>query len=339
MGHVLSAPYDSIYDSFLAYQKPRVSAQGYDKLADIARRVLRWFEGEELGLESVTMQDAVRYQAYLGERTTSEGASISTGTMINYLKAARRLFAFLIERGQVPTNPFAELAYPKCGVHLSRNVLSEAQMACLLSKLGRFDEVETPRGRLRRYRTHVVAEFLYASGLRIAEAASLIEANLNLDHRLIYLPQGKGGAPRTAFLTGYATDVMARYLARGQVAVLGSYERLHGGKVFGADKARLASVINEELRAVCTSLDIPVITTHGFRHSLGTHLLRAGCDMRHIQVILGHESLNTTQIYTKVDKDDLKRSLDAFHPRQWLRDGSTHGNSSTRREAIGATPV
>jgi len=60
-----------------------------------------------------------------------------------------------------------------------------------------------------------------------------------------------------------------------------------------------------------------VITSHGFRHSLGTHLLRSGCDMRHIQVILGHEALSTTQIYTKVDKEDLKKSLDAFHPRRW----------------------
>ena len=320
MGYVISAPYDVLYEAFLDYMRPRTSAQGYRKLTDVTRRVIRWFESEELSPEAVTIADAVRFSSYLSTLTTRDGVAITTGTMINYLKAARRFFAYLVESERIGTNPFAELPYPKSPEHLSRNVLTEAQMACLLAHLARFDESATARERLRRYRVHVVAEFLYATGLRIAEAASLVESNLDLSSRLVYLPEGKGGAARTAFLSGYASDVMARYLSRGRDAVLGKYDRLHGDTLFGADKARLAAVVNEELREVCASLAIPVITTHGFRHSLGTHLLRAGCDMRHIQAILGHESLNTTQIYTKVDKDDLKRSLDAFHPRQWRRE-------------------
>ncbi len=317
MGYVLSAPYDDIYDSFLAYQKSRVSVQGYEKLVDRTRRVLRWFEGEELLLEEVTIRDAVRYQASCSELVTRTGTPVATGTVINYLKVARSLFAWLVETERMKTNPFSELPYPKAPEHLSRNVLTEAQMGCLLSHLARFDELPNPLARIRRYRVHVVAEFLYATGLRIAEAASLIDANLDLASRLIYLPEGKGGKARTAFLSGYAADVMAHYLSRGREAVFAHYPREHGGTIFGANKGRLAEVVNQELRAVCAELEIPVITSHGFRHSLGTHLLRAGCDMRHIQAILGHESLATTQIYTKVDKDDLKRSLDAFHPRKW----------------------
>lgn len=320
MGYIISAPYDVLYESFLDHMRPRASVQGFQKLSDVTRRVIRWFESEDLVPDAVKIADAVRYASYLSTLTTSEGTAITTGTMINYLKAARRFFAFLVESERVTTNPFAELPYPKTCEHLSRNVLSEAQMSCLLATLARFDEATSARERLRRYRVHVVAEFLYATGLRVAEAASIVEANVDLTSRLVYLPEGKGGKARTAFLTGYAADVLARYLARGRVAVLGNFYRAHGDTLFGADKSRLAAVVNEELRAVCTSLAIPVITTHGFRHSLGTHLLRAGCDMRHIQAILGHESLNTTQIYTKVDKDDLKRSLDAFHPRQWKRD-------------------
>ena len=317
MGYTLSAPYDGIYESFLAHEQPRVSIQSYRSLVSLARLVLKWFETEDLSLEEVTIQDAVRYQSYLSTLKTREGQPVTTGTMINYLKIVRNLFDYLVKTERRTTNPFAELPYPHMGDHLSRNGLTESQMACLLSRLARFDELPTLNGRLRRYRVHVIAEFLYSSGLRIAEASSLVESNLDLDHRLIYLPEGKGGKARTAFLTGYAADVMKRYLSRGREAVFGGYVREHGNTLFGADKSRVAIVVNEELRIVCTELSIPVITTHGFRHSLGTHLLRAGCDMRHIQMILGHESLNTTQIYTKVDKDDLKRSLDAFHPRQW----------------------
>jgi site-specific recombinase XerD len=281
--------------------------------------MLTWFEEQDIELEQVTIMDASRYQASLSERHTKEGIPVGIGTMHNYLKVARRFFGHLVRTDRMKTNPFTEIRYPRMGEHLSRNGLSEAQMALLLTELSRFDELPTRMARLRRYRTHVLAEFLYASGLRIAEACSLIESNLDLRARLVYLPEGKGGKGRTAFLTGYACEVMERYLSRGRELVFGKYPRQHGVTIFGANKARIAAVLNEELAAVCSALDLPVITSHGFRHSLGTHLLRSGCDMRHIQAILGHEALQTTQVYTRVDKDDLRRSLDAFHPRQWPR--------------------
>jgi site-specific recombinase XerD len=317
MGYLLSADYADLYDRFLENERPRVSRQGFTTLTGIARRMLLWFDDEDIELEDVTIRDAVRYQSYLSTLHTKEGSPVTTGTMQNYIKVARRFFRYLVETERLKTNPFEELSYPRLGEHLSRNGLSESQMSCLLHELARFDELPIWQARIRRYRTHVISEFLYASGLRIAEACSLIESNLDLDHRLVYLPEGKGGKARTAFLTGYVSDVMREYLAHGRAAVLGGYVRTHGDTLFGADKARVAAVVNAELKVVCMELGIPVITTHGFRHSLGTHLLRSGCDMRHIQIILGHEALATTQIYTKVDKDDLKRSLDAFHPRQW----------------------
>jgi len=317
MGYTLRSPYDEIHDDFLASRRPHLSAQGFCKLGDITRRILFWFEAEELLPEELSITDATRFLAAMAERTNRSGVSVSAGTVCNYLKVARALFSWLLSLERVRSNPFCALEYPRLGEHLSRNVLTEAQMARLLSSLARFDEADHLLVRQRRYRVHVLCEFLYATGLRIAEAASLVPANLDLPHRLVHLPQGKGGAPRTAFLSSYAADVMARYLAQGREAVLGRYPRSHGDTVFGADKARLAFLVNTELSRVCTALGIPVITTHGFRHSLGTHLLRSGCDMRHIQAILGHEALGSTQIYTRVDKDDLKRSLDAFHPRTW----------------------
>lgn len=321
MGQLMSAPYADLYDEFLASQKPRVSEQGYASLAGRARRMLAWFDAEEIDPREVTIRDAVRYQAHLAERRTDAGGALATGTVHTYIKAARLFFGHLARTGRIASNPFLELSYPRLPERLSRNGLTEAQMGRLLSHLERFDEEGTRRAALRRYRVHVLAEFLYATGLRIAEACSLTEANLDLDHRLVYVPRGKGGKPRTAFLSSYAADVLRRYLDHGRRAVFGSYPRKHGDTLFGSDKARVASVVNEELAKVCKALELPVITTHGFRHSLGTHLLRSGCDMRHIQAILGHEALGTTQVYTKVDKDDLKKSLDAFHPRRWNRAG------------------
>ena len=321
MGHVLSTVYADLYDEFLAAERPRVTTQGFVSLQGRARRMLQWFEDEDIELLAVGIQEALRYQVWLSEKLTTEGVTIATGTMHNYLKVARRFFTYLVQTERVSTNPFMELRYPRLAMHLSRNVLAEAQMGRLLEELGKFDQSTVWYERERRYRVHVVAEFLYATGLRIAEACALTEGDLDLEHRLVYVRDGKGGKPRTAFLSSYAADVLALFLESGDSAIRHNFTRKGGHTIFGANKARVAIVVNRELARVCTALELPVITTHGFRHSLGTHLLRSGCDMRHIQVILGHEALGTTQIYTHVDKDDLKRSLDEFHPRQWHNRG------------------
>ena len=319
MAYTLRTDLADLYEEFLAAERPMVSSQGYRTLAGIAKRMLAWFEAEDLDPCEATIQDAVRFQNELSGRQTRTGAPISTGTMHNYLKVARRFYAYLLQTERVRTNPFTELRYPRLPEHLSRNVLSEAQMGRLLGELGRFDEPGLWYERERRYRVHVLSEFLYATGLRIAEACSLVPEDLDLAGRLVYVRSGKGGKPRTAFLTSYAAAVMARYLEAGRAAIAHHFVRGHEELLFGADKNRVAVVMNEELARVCRSLELPIITSHGFRHSLGTHLLRAGADMRHIQAILGHEAIATTQIYTRVDKDDLKKSLDEYHPRQWLR--------------------
>jgi len=322
MGYVLPVATADLLEEFLQAKRPRVSVQGYVALSGRARRMLAWFEDEELDLFALGIAEALRYQAWLSERLDDEGKPYCTGTMHNYLKTARAFFDYLVATERVKTNPFRELRYPRLASHLSRNVLTEAQMGALLSELSRFDELPTWYERERRYRVHVLAEFLYATGLRIAEACSLTEVDLDLEEGLVYLKEGKGGKPRTVFMTAYAAEVMRVYLDGGFSTIRRRYVRQMGHTLFGANKGRVATVANRELEKACTKLVLPVITTHGFRHSLGTHLLRAGVDMRHIQAILGHEALGTTQVYTHVDKEDLKRSLDAFHPRQWNERGN-----------------
>jgi len=317
MGYSLATADADLYEEYLAAMKRRVTSQGWVSLAGRVKRMLIWFEGEEIEVQSVTIREALRYQGYLAEHRDEEGKLYTTGTMHNYLKAARSFFEYLRATERIDANPFMELRYPRLSEHLSRNVLTEAQMGLLLRELGKFDELPIWWKRERRYRVHVLAEVLYATGLRISEACSLVDSDLDLEHRLVYLREGKGGTPRVAYLTEYAAAVLGRYIATGRNETRHEYVRAMGDRTFGANSGRVMSVMNRELEKICVELGIPVITSHGFRHSLGTHLLRAGVDLRHIQAILGHECLGTTQIYTHVDKEDLKKSLDAFHPRQW----------------------
>ena len=317
MGRVLSSPYAGLWEEFIAFHARRTTAQGLATIKTHVWFLLSWLEREEKLPEEITIQDVLGFAAAVKDLPNRSGQTVSAGTIHLYLYTGRILYDYLLERERCKNNPFREVAYPRQGKHLSRNVLNPVQMALLLETLGRFDTASETRRRGSRYRLHIIAEFLYATGLRIAEAASLTDASLDLEKRFVYVDNGKGGSKRTAFLTGYAAEVTRLYLKTGRAALEKANAQGRNGTLFGACHQRLAIFLCRELKAVCTELDIPVISSHGFRHSLGTHLLKAGCDMRHIQVILGHEELGTTQQYTHVDKEDLRNSLDKFHPRKW----------------------
>ena len=316
MGQVISSPYAELYEGFLAWQKRRVSERGFIAAQNTVWEFLRWLEAQDILPDELTVQDAMDYKAAASAKLTKEGQPITAGACKNILKAARLFCRYMVLSGLRDSNPFMAVSYPRLGERINRNVLSEAQMNALLERLRLFNDVES-------YKAHVIAELLYASGLRIAEAASLLPEDLDTRQRLVYVREGKGGRSRTAFLTGYAAEVLKRYCERGRRLILRSYggQRPKGNTLFCVGFSRLMNEMNPALKAACGALELPLITSHGFRHSLGTHLLRAGCDMRHIQVILGHEKLRTTQIYTQVDKDDVKASLDAHHPRKWKKEG------------------
>lgn len=319
MKNKLSAPYREILEDFLTYRHPQVSAQGFETARKLSMAVLAWHQRKKILPEQVTVKDAMQFKTDVSKRKTKAGTLISKGTIQNYIKAARGIYSFLMTTEAVKSNPFSEVEYPPSSSHISRNVLTESQMNRLLGSLERFDAIQNRRKKSRRYVSHVLAEFLYATGLRIEEASRLIESDIDTIHRYVYVRKGKGGKPRIAFMNGYAADVMRLYLKKGKHIADSIIYGEHRSAVFSAEKNVLAGLFNKEIREVCTELDIPIITSHGFRHSLGTHLLRAGCDIRKIQAILGHEKLSSTQIYTRVYSEDLKKSIDEYHPRQHIR--------------------
>jgi site-specific recombinase XerD len=115
-------------------------------------------------------------------------------------------------------------------------------------------------------------------------------------------------------LNHYAAGVLAEYL-KVRPLLLSEHERSCAHTLFGTGHARLTAVINEVLAEVCARLQLPMITSYGFRTSLGAHLTQGGCDLRHVQILVGFQNLGSTQTFLRRDKESLKAAVDAAHPR------------------------
>jgi len=303
-----------IYRDFLEYYKPRVSIRGYDTLKNLSRQIVLWFDKKNISLPKVCVYDVLEYKKHLNENIN--GKFLSVGSICNYLKTARKLFKYMVKMEIIQTNPFMEVKYPRQPEYISRNILKEKQMKMLLDEVSNFHLGKTYKEKLDLYRIHVVCSLLYSTGIRIFEAASLLPEDIDIKRREIIIRCGKGGKSRIAYLTGFTADILDYYIRYGRKVFLARGWRKNANKLFGTDVTTLANAINKPLQKICTRLEIPVITCHAFRHSLGTHLLRAGCDLRHIQLILGHDKINSTSLYTRIERDDLKNILDLYHPRQ-----------------------
>jgi site-specific recombinase XerD len=314
MGYELSWRLRAQIEAFLGEEKEKVTKQGYEAIKQLARGVGQWLDEEELSPEETGVSEALRYQAKLATVYSSKGRPYGAGTINNHLKAARRFFDYLVKEGVVHTNPFRELRRVKVGEHLSENALTVEEMGKLLAALSRFDEATHWWKRLKTYRVHVAAELMYSCGLRASEAAALEPADLDLAAQTVWVRSGRSGEGRTAFLSEYAAAVLERYVKR-RALLFQDYERPCAHTLFGAGYARLTSVINEVLAQACVACGLPMITSYGFRTSLGAHLVEAGCDLRHVQLLLGFRNLGSTQTYLKRCKESLKAAVDAAHPR------------------------
>jgi site-specific recombinase XerD len=308
----LREEYASIYREFLDYQKRRTSNAGFVTLKKTVRYLLTWLQTENIPLNKAAFRDCIRYRDFVSSRTKTDGKTLAVGTLHSRITGGKALFRYLVETEQREENPFAEVSYPRSPHLVKRNVLTQTEMRRLLDYFARYDEENEPKEKIKRYWLHVTSEFLYATGLRIFEAAALNVEDVHTDEQWVYVTRGKGGRSRIAFMTRFASEVMRLYIERSRTLIVRQREN---GRVFGACTQHLMTTINRALKTACRKLRLPVITSHGFRHSLGSHLLGNGADIRYIQAVLGHRKLTSTQVYTRVDWAALRDCIDLFHPR------------------------
>ncbi|HUO72842.1 MAG TPA: tyrosine recombinase XerC [Solirubrobacteraceae bacterium] len=256
------------------------------------------------GLEpgSIDVRALRRYAAGLSER------GHAPSTIARKLAALRGLFRAQVELGVREENPAELVSSPKKPQHLPR-VLRPDEVAELLDRI----PVTTPL----ELRDRALFELAYASGLRAEELVSLDLESIDFDAETVRV-EGKGGKTRVVPAGEPALRAIERYLARGRPAL-----DLDSGRSLFLSKSgrRLGtSDVRRRLRtwARQAAAHAPALAEahpHALRHSFATHLLEGGADLRAIQELLGHATISTTQVYTRVESARLRSAYASAHPR------------------------
>lgn len=249
------------------------------------------------GLADASREDISRY---LGNR------GVSARSNARLLSALRRFFADRLRQGRQTENPTLLIAPPKLPRSLPK-ALPEAQVEALIAA----PDVESTQG----LRDRTMLELMYACGLRVSELVDLPLAAFNPRQGVLRV-RGKGGRERLVPVGEEALDWLQRYLGEARPALA---KRRDSPAMFlgnrGVAMSRQMFWNLSKRYAIRAGIDAAKVSPHVLRHSFATHLLNHGADLRALQMLLGHSSLSTTQIYTLVAKEGLKRLHQQHHPR------------------------
>jgi integrase/recombinase XerD len=253
---------------------------------------------------AVTEAEVAEYVGHLMEMGRAPA------TVARALVAVRSLHRFMVQEGEAGSDPSADLSPPPVPQGIPK-ALSEEQVGSLLSAV-------TGEGPAQ-LRDRAVLELLYATGMRISELTGLSLSDLALDEQLVRV-YGKGGKERLVPVGRYARQATEAWLVRGRPALVpqrwaGRSDadalllNLRGGRLSRQGAWGIVRHYGQKVGLGAR------LTPHVLRHSCATHLLDHGADIRVVQELLGHASIATTQVYTKVSPERLRTAYESAHPR------------------------
>jgi len=257
-----------------------------------------WLKGSSLkNVDRIKLLDYLAYRFEQGYNSRSTARALSS---------LRSFYAFLVEKNFISENPTSKIDSPKLGSSLPK-ILSEEDV----NKLINAPDIKSPIG----LRDRAMLELLYACGLRISELISLNVLNLNSRQGLVSV-MGKGEKERLVPMGEEALERVSDYLTYGRNQFL--KENQSSSFLFlskrGTGMTRQAFWYRIKEYALKSGVD-KSLSPHTLRHAFATHLLNHGADLRTIQLLLGHTSLSTTQIYTEVARHRMKELHQEHHPR------------------------
>lgn len=261
--------------------------------------------GEPADIAAVTALKPMDIRAFLAFRRR-EG--VESRTLMRQLAALRGFARHLARAGHGEASAFAAVRGPRLAKTLPRPLSMGNAVAVTQTQSRPVSEREA----WVLARDAAVLALLYGSGLRISEALGITVEDAPIDATDVVTVRGKGGKTRTVPVIAPVREAIALYLRLCPHPLTGD-DPLFVGVRGGPLSPRIVQLAMEELRGV---LGLPASATpHALRHSFATHLLSKGGDLRAIQELLGHASLTTTQIYTKIDTEKIMQAYNALHPR------------------------
>ncbi len=261
------------------------------------------------------------YVDHLKRARDSEGGSrFAPSSIARALVAVRSFHRFCVDEGFVDADPSEEVGAPRVPQGIPK-ALTETEVDALLATVDGDDP--------RALRDHAILETLYATGVRISELVGLDREDLDLEDGLVRV-FGKGSKERVVPIGRSARQSIVEYLARGRPALERPATRrvsgdplllnVRGGRLTRQSCWKLVTTAGERVGIAPGTL-----SPHVLRHSCATHMLEHGADIRVVQELLGHASLSTTQVYTKVSPERLRAVYELAHPR-------------ARRAGVGGAP-
>jgi len=272
-----------------------------------AHSITDWRAVNESQLRDFTLYNATRHRSPGGQR-------IAAATLRQWLSIVRSFFIWLNRSGRLLHNPAERLVFPQQEQSLPR-VLNESEIARLIET----PDITTTIG----LRDRGLLEVLYATGIRHAEVHKLDLYDVDTAAHRLTVRLGKGQRDRVVPLTETAAQWLTRYVtvARPELAagkLWGKGKRRGQPKLIPPTAALWLSVtgrrlsyqmIADRIRDYALQVELKA-SAHTFRHCCATHLLRAGASIRHVQQLLGHRDLSTTEIYTRVELSDLQQAIE-----------------------------
>jgi len=266
-------------------------------------------------IERVTAELLVEFQSWLFHQPTPKGAVRGVANQNRIFTGIRGFFAFLKTNGYLTVNPAEALANGREPRRLPRSVLTVMEAKRIL------DAVDT--GRVEGYRDRTILEVFYATGIRKQELLDLRVQHVSLEEELLRIEQGKGGHDRVVPLSRVACRFLETYLKAIRPELVGGSGRKDQGQpaerlfISARGKPLNKNVLSEIIAHYVKQAKVKKhITCHSWRHTCATHLLKNRANLRHVQEILGHRSLATTERYLHLTITDLKEAHRRFHPRE-----------------------
>jgi integrase/recombinase XerD len=257
-------------------------------------------------IADITRHVVLSYEKYLVVLKDSRGKILTRERRGRYLGSIRKFFHYLEKEECIYQNPASTVTLPKLHKRLIKDVLTVEEMARLLESCGG----ET----LKDLRDRAILEMLYSTGIRLNELLNIHTEDIDFEEKLLFVRKGKQGNQRVipfGNAAGYWTERYMR-LARPLLPVRSErvFVTLNGEKFH---RASFLKMIKKRARLAGIEKNV---TTHTFRHSCATHMLKGKADIRYVQRQLGHREISTTEKYLKLEITDLKEVHERCHPRE-----------------------